>query len=325
MALRKLYPPIAPYSSGFLPVDEGHTLYWEQSGNPDGVPIVVLHGGPGAGAGPQHRQFFDPDHYRIVIFDQRGCGRSEPVAQPSDSSGCAAIHSITPDAMMRDIETLRTHLNIRKMHIFGGSWGSTLAILYAAQYPQHCISLLLRSIFLLTRGEVEWFLYGIRRIFPELWEEFAHFIPADERNDLLGAYIKRLNGADEELAMDAALHWVAYESGCSLLYPHIHTVTSDAQKKAALTLARLESHVYAHHLIAPEHDLLKRIDAFRHVPATIIQGRYDILSPIITAHALHKAWPEADYIIVPDGGHSSLDPSIRSRLLEMTDSLRTIR
>lgn len=321
MALRKLYPPIAPYSSGYLPVGDGHQIYWEQSGNPEGVPVFVLHGGPGAGAGPQHRQFFDPAHYRIVIFDQRGCGRSEPLAAETDFP----FATLSPAAMVADIEALRQHLHIRKMHLFGGSWGSTLALLYAAAYPHHCISLLLRSVFLLSHREVEWFLYGMRRIFPETWEDFAQFVPENERADLLGAYERRLNAPDDDVAIAAALHWVAYESGCSLLYPHVHTVTSDAQRRAALTLARTEAYFFRHHLLDGADALIRHIDTFRHIPATIIQGRYDVIAPIETAYALHKLWPEADYIVVPDGGHASIDPSMRSRLVDCTDSLRTIR
>lgn len=314
MALRKLYPPITPYSSGYLNVSDTHSLYWEQSGNADGVPVMLLHGGPGAGASIQHRQFFDPEHYRIIIFDQRGCGRSTP-------ENC--LEDNTPGALTEDIEKLRHHLRIPKMHLFGGSWGSTLALLYARQYPQHCISLLLRSIFLMSQDEIDWFLYGIRTLFPETWEKFSSFIPESERADLLSAYYTRLISKDR--GSDAALEWMAYEVGASLLYPHIHTFTSEDQKEHAYTLALTEAHFYKHHVIPDEHSILNSIDAFRHIPATIIQGRYDALAPIKTAYALHKAWPEADYIVVPDGGHSALDPSMRNRLIEMTDTLKNMR
>lgn len=316
MALRKLYPPLRPYSTGFLTVDDIHTLYWEQSGNPDGVPILLLHGGPGAGTTPDHRRFFDPQFYRIIIFDQRGCGRSEPLGE---------LRGNTPENILGDIELLRQHLRIGKWHIFGGSWGATLALMYASEHPDLCASLILRSVCLMTKDEINWFLYGTRAVYPEVWERFAKFIPESERGDLLEAYINRLEDTDETTRMNAALQWVAYESACATLYPHFQTMISDDQRRQVMALARIESHFYKHHLVAEADSLMARVESFRHVPAVIIHGRYDMITPLRTAHDLHKIWPEADYVIVPDGGHSALDPAIRDRLIAATDNARSIR
>lgn len=314
--LLDLFPVAGPYSSGYLEVDPPHNLYWEQSGNPDGVPILLLHGGPGAGATPTHRRFFDPDHYRIVIFDQRGAGRSTP-------AGC--LERNTTAALIGDIETLRTHLKIDRWHIFGGSWGSTLALAYATAHPQRCLSMILRGIFLCEREEIDWFLYGMRNIFPEAWEQFASLLPEDEQGDLLGAYYKRLTDPDENVRLQAAIRWSLYEGACSSLLPNFETITTQDQKNHALTLARIEAHYFLNEMFTPENSLLNSIDAVRHIPTVIVQGRYDVVCPIRTAHRLHQAWPEADYVVVPDAGHSALDPALRSRLIEATENAKTIR
>jgi proline iminopeptidase len=316
MALRKLYPSIRPYSSGYLAVDDIHTLYWEQSGNPDGVPIVLLHGGPGAGATPEHRRFFDPQFYRIVIFDQRGCGRSSPLGE---------VQNNTPDLLVSDIEKLRHHLRIGKWHVFGGSWGATLALLYAASHADNCASLILRGIFMLTQPETDWFINGPRTVFPEVWARFANHIPETERADLFEAYYQRIHGNDIDVQMAAALQWVAYESACATLYPQYQTMITDDQRKQALAMARMETHYFKHHVFADDNSILSKINVFRHVPAVIVQGRYDMVTPLQFAYTLHKAWPEADYVIVPDGGHSALDPAIRDRLIAATDNARSIR
>lgn len=316
MAFRKLYPAIRPYSTGFLPVDDTHTLYWEQSGNPDGVPIVFLHGGPGAGTQADYRRFFDPHFYRIIMFDQRGCGKSEPLGEVKDNS---------PKHAVGDIEALRQHLRIAKWHIFGGSWGATLALLYAADHAESCASLILRGIWLMTKSEHEWLMNGVRTVFPEVWERFARYIPESERGDLLAAYHKRLHGDDEAVQLAAAMQWVAYESACATLYPHFQTMFTDDQRKQVVAMARIESHFYKNYLVDDSQSLMKRVEDFRHVPAVIIHGRYDMITPLKTAHALHTVWPEADYVIVPDGGHSALDPAIRDRLIAATDNARSIR
>lgn len=313
--LLSLFPELKPYSSGFISLEHGHQMYWEQSGNPDGVPVVVFHGGPGAGTSPIQRRFFDPDHYRIILFDQRGSGRSSPHG---------SLDHNTLDILIGDIEALRKHLNVSHWHIFGGSWGSTLALSYAAAYPEHCISMILRGIFLLEAEEIDWWLYGIRSLFPEAWEQFAHFIPEAERLDLLDAYYKRLTGNDQKVALDAAIHWGLYESACSSLIPNYETITTDEQKVQVLALARIECHYFRDQKILPENSLLKKIDRFRSIPSVIIHGRYDAICPLATAYRLHQAWPEADYIVVPDGGHSALDPAIRSRLIEATENAKSL-
>ena len=311
--LLDLFPAISPYSSGFLQVSAEHNLYWEQSGNPDGVPIVLLHGGPGAGATPTHRRFFDPDHYRIIIFDQRGAGRSHPLGSITDN---------TAKDLVEDIEQLRAHLNIDKWHVFGGSWGSTLALLYASTHAGRCISLILRAIFLCTQEEIDWFLYGMKNTFPEAWEQFASLIPEDEQEDLLSAYYKRLTSEDQ--AMEASIRWALYEGACASLITNYETITTEEQKQNALALARIEAHYFTHEVIAPEDSLLNKIDKFRHIPSIIIQGRYDVICPIKTAYKLHQEWPEAEYVVVPDAGHSALDPALRSQLIQATENFKTI-
>lgn len=313
--LLDLFPFLSPYSSGFLAVDEVHNLYWEQSGNPDGVPIMLLHGGPGAGATPTHRRFFDPDHYRIIIFDQRGSGRSTPLG---------SLENNTTANLIQDIEVLRKHLHIEKMHLFGGSWGSTLALLYAIEHPKRCISLLLRGVFLCSRAEVEWFLYGIRKIFPEAWEQFASVIPADQQENLLDAYYAKLTGSDPKAQLEAAIRWSLYEGACSSLLPNYETITTQDQKLQAIALARIEAHFFKHEIIEDAQSILTKIDRIRSIPASIIQGRYDIICPIETANTLHQAWPEADYVVVPDSGHSALDPTMRSRLIEATENAKSL-
>ena len=314
--LRELYPPLTPYSQGFLSVDDTHTLYWEQSGNPDGVPILTVHGGPGAGATSIHRRFFDPDFYRIIVFDQRGAGRSHPLG---------SLENNTLDHLVSDMEKLRHHLKLDSWHLFGGSWGSTLALSYAIKHPQHCISLVLRSIFLMEQFEIDWYMDGMRTIFPEAWEEFAAGIPDAERSNLLTAYHRRLTSRDDKEAIEAALHWNAYESACSSFFPQKDTIVSDDQRYYALAMAKIEAHYFQTQIIPPERSLLNQIDTIRHIPASIIHGRYDIICPMISAQKLHAAWPEADYVIVPDAGHSFLDPTVRSRLVEATDNAKSLR
>lgn len=314
--LLDLFPSITPYSSGYLAVDSIHNLYWEQSGNPDGVPIVLIHGGPGAGATPTHRRFFDPDHYRIIIFDQRGAGRSTPLGELADN---------TTAHLVADMETLREHLRIERWHLFGGSWGSTLSMLYAAQHPERCSSLILRGIFLCEQEEIDWFLYGIKTIFPEAWEQFAGFLPPEEQKDLLAGYYKRLTSLDSNMRMEAAIRWSLYEGACSSLLPNYETITTEEQKQHALALARLEAHYFSTQIIKPAESILTRLDTLRRIPTVIVQGRYDIICPLMTAHKLHQLWPEADYVIVPDAGHSALDPALRSRLIEATENAKTLR
>lgn len=313
--LKELFPAIMPYSQGFLAVDYNQTIYWEQSGNPDGVPVVVLHGGPGAGATATHRRFFDPDTYRIIVFDQRGAGRSHTLGN---------LHNNTMAHLISDMEALRQHLNIKRWHLFGGSWGSTLALAYAIEHPEHCISMVLRSIFLMEESEINWFMYGMKTIFPEAWEDFANFIPEEERGNLLNAYYRRLNSDDDKISIEAALAWNSYETACSSFFPASETIYTPEQRYYALAMAKIEAHYFSTQTLSPENSLLNRIDRIRSIPASIIHGRYDIICSMDSAHRLHNAWPEADYVIVPDSGHSFLDPTMRSRLIEATENAKNL-
>ncbi|HZS81381.1 MAG TPA: prolyl aminopeptidase [Stellaceae bacterium] len=315
MSRRDLFPPIEPYSSGRLAVDSRHTLYWEQSGNPRGIPVVFLHGGPGAGATPTHRRFFDPIAYRIIVFDQRGAGRSTPLGELTDNS---TRH------LVADMEVLRRHFGVERWIVFGGSWGSTLALSYATAHPERCRALVLRGIFLCRKREVDWFLGGIRNIFPEPWRAFAEAIPAGERDDLLVAYYRRLTDPSPAVHMPAARAWSLFEGACSTLLPSADTVAAFGEDRMALGLARIEAHYFMHEIIAPENDLITRLDRIRAIPATIVQGRYDMVCPIVTADELARAWPEAEYIVVPDAGHSAMEPGIRVQLVAATERLKRL-
>jgi len=315
MTRTDFYPAIEPFETGMLAVDERHRLYWEQSGNPDGVPVVFLHGGPGAGASPEYRRFFDPAHYRIVIFDQRGSGRSTPLGEIADNT--------TPH-LIADIERLRVHLGIERWIVFGGSWGSTLAIAYGEHHPERCRALVLRGIFLCRRSEIEWFLYGMRTVFPEEWRRFAEFLPEAERGDLLAAYRRRLMDPDPAVHRAAARAWSHYEGACSTLLPNERVVANFEDETLALGLARMEAHYFANDIFLPENFLLDNVDRLRAIPAAIVQGRYDMVCPIVTADELHRAWPEAAYEIVPDAGHSALEPGIRARLVAAMERFKSI-
>jgi len=310
----ELYPDIEPYSAGMLELDGPHRMYWEQSGNPEGVPVVFLHGGPGAGSSPAHRRFFDPAHYRIVIFDQRGAGRSTPLGELRDNT--------TPH-LIADIERLRTHLGIERWLVFGGSWGSTLALAYSEAHPERCTGLILRGIFLCRKSEIDWFLYGLRSLFPEAWHEFAGAIPESERGDLLAAYYRRLTDPDPSVHMPAARAWSIYEGSCSTLLPNPETVAYFAGDVVALGLARIEAHYFSHDIFLPENSLLENIGRIRDIPGVIVQGRYDAVCPIVSADDVHRAWPEADYIIVPDAGHSAWEPGICAELVKATERFKT--
>lgn len=309
----ELYPEIEPYSTGMLDLDGVHRMYWEQSGNPQGAPVLFLHGGPGAGAAPAHRRFFDPRHYRIVIFDQRGAGRSTPLGELRDNT--------TPH-LIADIETLRTYLGIESWLVFGGSWGSTLALAYGEAHPERCTGFILRGIFLCRRSEIDWFLYGLRTLFPEAWREFAELIPENERGDLLAAYYRRLTDPDPAIHMPAARAWSVYEGVCSTLLPSPETVAYFASDAVALGLARIEAHYFSHDIFLPENSLLENIGRLRRIPAIIIQGRYDAVCPIVTADEVHRAWPEAQYIVVPDAGHSAWEPGICAELVKATEKFK---
>jgi proline iminopeptidase len=303
---RDLFPPIEPYRTGRLRLDSCHTMYWEESGNPQGPPVVFLHGGPGAGATAVHRRFFDPHHWRIVVFDQRGAGRSTPLGETRDNS---------PAHLIGDIERLRRELGVARWVVFGGSWGSTLALHYAEAHPEHVVGLILRGIFLCRPAEIEWFLYGIERVFPEAWRAFTGFLPEAERGDLLQSYHRRLIDPDPKIHLPAARAWSVYEGACSTLLPNPETVAAFGEDRLALGLARIEAHYFTRYLFSPEQDLVAHIGRIRHLPGVIIQGRYDMVCPIRSADELARAWPEAEYIIVRDAGHSAMEPGIREHLV----------
>jgi proline iminopeptidase len=315
MTRNDLFPTIEPNRTGALPVGNVHTIYWEESGNPDGVPVVFLHGGPGSGAAPTHRRFFDPAFYRIVIFDQRGAGRSTPVASIVDNT--------TAD-LVADMERLRILLEIDSWLLFGGSWGSTLALAYGEAHPERCLGFVLRGIFLCRPCEVDWFLYGMRTIFPEAWREFAEFLPEDERGDLLEAYYRRLIDPAAGVHLPAARAWSRYEGACSTLLPSPDTVAAFGEDRTALGLARIEAHYMKHGIFMPDGALLDGIERIRRIPAVIVQGRYDVVCPIVTADTLARAWPQAKYVVVPDAGHSAMEPGIRAQLLSAVERMKRL-
>ncbi|MEO8676764.1 MAG: prolyl aminopeptidase, partial [Casimicrobiaceae bacterium] len=288
-----LFPEIDPYVTGRLAVDPPHTLYWESCGRADGVPVVFLHGGPGGGCLPHHRRYFDPAFWRIVLVDQRGAGRSTPVAE---------IEGNTTQALVADLEQLRAHLRIERWLVFGGSWGSTLALAYAETHPDRCLGLVLRGIFLAGRTETDWFMHGMRMVFPEAWRAFAGFLPDAERADLLASYYRRLIDPDPAVHLPAAHAWDRYEGACSTLLPASDPAPKFDSDAAALAIARIEAHYFVHDAFLAEGALLAGLPRIRHLPCTIVQGRYDIVCPPVTADALARGWPEAEYVVVPDAG-----------------------
>jgi proline iminopeptidase len=308
-----LFPEIGPFETGYLPLSGGHVMYWEQVGNPRGRPVLFLHGGPGAGAGAVHRRFFDPDFWRVVIFDQRGAGRSRPLGSLVDN---------TTQDLVSDIERLRRHIGVERWLLFGGSWGSTLALAYAQAYPERVSGCVLRGVFLGRRAEVEWFLHGLGMVFPDAHATFVSFLPESERGEILDGYMRRLTDPDPVVHMPAARAWSIYEGSCSTLLPSPDTVSSFAQDRTALGLARIEAHYFAHGLFLPPEGLLGSMHRIAHVPAEIVQGRYDMICPTRTAFELAAAWPSARLTIVPDAGHSALEPGIRRALVSAVERFR---
>jgi proline iminopeptidase len=309
MANKYFYPPIEPYETGTLEVDEPHQLYWEQCGNPEGEPVLFLHGGPGAGCTEFDRRFFDPGFFRIVLLDQRGSGRSRPVGDLTDN---------TMSATVRDIEQLREKLGIDQWHVFGGSYGSTISLYYAQEHPQRCKSLVLRGIWLLREEELDWWLYRVRMIQPELWNDFAGFIPEAERGDLLEAYWERLTGDDRDLALEAAKHWAIYETACCTLLPNKEFTDHFADDDTAWAVARLEAHYFRNVRPDPDSMLLDRVERIRHIPAFAVHGRYDIVCAVKNLLDLQQAWPELDAVIATGAGHSSHEPEITRELVAAT-------
>ena len=311
-----LFPPIEPYRHGMLAVDGLHTLYWEECGNPDGEPVLFLHGGPGGGLSPRHRRFFDPAHYRIVLFDQRGAGKSTPLGEFRDN---------TTQLLVDDIERLRVMLGIEQWLVFGGSWGSTLALAYGEAYPQHCLGFVLRGIFLCTQAEIDWFLNGIRWFFPEVHAEFVALIPPDERGNLLRAYAKRLFSDDPATCLAAARSWSRYEGRCLFLRPDLEAIDEFSSDAVSLGIGRLEAHYFLHHGFLGDDQLIRNIDRIRHLPAVIVQGRYDVVCPPATAARLHAAWPQAKFHLIADAGHSGFEPGIAAALVAATEQFKRQR
>jgi proline iminopeptidase len=309
---RTLYPEIQPYRTGRLKVTGPHELYYEESGNPQGKPVVFLHGGPGGGTEPKMRRYFDPARYRIILFDQRGCGKSTPFA---------SLEQNTTWDLVSDIEALRQECRVERWQAFGGSWGSTLALAYAETHPERVSELVLRGIFLVRREEFDWFYQdGTSWIFPDFWQEFVGHIPEDERGDLLSAYYRRLTSPDLDVQRAAAKIWSVWEGRTSRLIPDPEMLTRYAGDAFSLAFARIEAHYFKHDAWLGEgRGLLDNVRRIRHIPAVIVQGRYDVVCPAKSAWDLHAAWPESQLVIVPDAGHSASEPGIIHELVSATD------
>ena len=308
---RTLYPEIEPYRTGRLEVGDGHTLYWEQCGNPAGKPAVMLHGGPGAGCSPDHRRQFDPERFNVTLFDQRGCGRSTPHA---------SLEANTTWHLVEDIERLRDHVGVDKWMVFGGSWGSTLALAYAQTYPERTTELVLRGIFLFRQKELDWlYQFGASEVYPDKWGEFLAPIPESERGDIVEAYRKRLVSDDAAEQLEAAKAWSKWEAETVTLLPDPHVIEEHTSDDFAIAIARIENHYMAHRGWLEEGQLLANADRIRSIPGVIVQGRYDMCTPPVSAWDLKQAWPEVELQIVPDGGHLFTEPGVLDGLIRAAD------
>ncbi len=309
---QSFYPPIEPYDVGHLRVSSVHSIYYEQSGNPRGKPVFFVHGGPGGGTDPRQRRFFNPEKYRIVLFDQRGCGKSTPHA---------SLEENTTWDLVGDMEALRTKLGIDRLQVFGGSWGSTLALAYAEKFPERVTEIVLRGIFLLRKWEIDWFYQeGASRLFPEAWDAYVAAIPPEERGDFLSAYYKRLTSTDSRVALDAAKAWSIWEGSTSCFYPDAELIRKMGGDSFATAFARIECHYFVNKgFFDVESKLLDEAHKIRHIPGVIVQGRYDVVCPAQSAWELKKAWPEAEIVIVPDAGHAAMEPGTLDALIRATD------
>jgi len=311
--MRELYPEIQPYSTGHLKVSDLHTLYFEEVGNPKGKPVVFLHGGPGGGLITNYRRYFNPQKWRIILLDQRGCGKSTPFAE---------IKENTTWDLVNDIEKLRLHLSINKWSVFGGSWGSTLALAYAIKHPDSCAELFLRGIFLLRKKEIDWFYQeGCSKIYPDAWEEYVKPIPKEERHDFVSAFYKRLTSEDISVRKSAAKAWSIWEGSTSKLIPESDIVARFGDDEFADAFARIECHYFINKgFFSEDNFLLNNIDKIRHIPTIIVQGRYDVVCPAESAWELHRAFPEAEFHLIADAGHSLSEKGITNALIKATDS-----
>ncbi|MBN8883994.1 MAG: prolyl aminopeptidase [Salana multivorans] len=313
---RTLYPPIEPHQTGLLPVGDGHAIFWEVSGNPDGKPVVFLHGGPGGGTNPRQRRLFDPERYRIVLLDQRMCGRSTPHAAEPD----ADLTANTTWTLVADLELLREHLGIERWQVFGGSWGSTLALAYAQTHPERVTELVLRGIFTLRQSELDWFYEGgAAAVHPDLWETYAGAVTRRERETYVAAYHRALSDPDPAVHGPAAVAWTTWESATVTLLQRPEMIAESAEASHATAFARIENHFFLHHGWLTEGQLVRDAGLLRDIPGVIVQGRYDMCTPAMTAWDLHRAWPEAELVIVPDAGHAFDEPGILDALVRATD------
>ncbi len=315
--MRTLFEPIEPFDQGMLAVSSIHKIYYEQSGNPSGKPVVFLHGGPGGGSDPMYRRFFDPQAYRIVIFDQRGSGKSEPFA---------CLEENTTWDLVADIEKLREHLGVERWVVFGGSWGSTLSLAYSEAHPERTVALVLRGIFLCRPKEIKWFYQeGADAIFADVWEDYLNLIPVEERGDMLKAYYKRLTSEDEQVRLAAARTWSIWEGSTSKLIPSQSLIDSFGEPEKALPLARIECHYFMNNaFFSTENYLIENVHHIQHIPAVIVQGRYDVVCPMMSAWELHRAWPEAKLEIIPDAGHSATEAGIIDGLVTATEEFKLL-
>jgi proline iminopeptidase len=311
--MEQLYPPIKPFATHQLAVDKIHTLHVEECGNPKGLPVLFLHGGPGAGCEPVHRRFFDPQRYRIVLFDQRGCGQSIPHAE---------LHNNTTQHLIADIEQIRQRLAVERWVVAGGSWGSTLALAYGQAYPEYVLGMILRGIFLCRPRDIQWFYQeGANRLFPDAWDEYVAPIPESERDDLLGAYYRRLTGNDEVERLRVAKTWSTWEGTTLSLESNPHTIDHFSEAHRALSLARVEAHYFMHDSFLEPDQLLRDAHRLESIPAIIVHGRYDVICPLEGAWALHKAWPSSKLRIIPSAGHAATESGITGALVEAAQEI----
>jgi proline iminopeptidase len=308
-----MYPEIEPYRTGMLKVSLIHELYFEECGNPNGKPVIFVHGGPGGGTGAQDRRYFNPNLYRVILLDQRGSGKSLPSASLDDN---------TTWNLVEDMEKLRTHLGLETWQVFGGSWGSTLALAYAIQHPTRVTELVLRGIFMIRKKEIDWYYQeGASAMYPDVWEQYRDHIPENERGNFVKAYYQRLTSKDPAVQLAAAKPWTTWEMATSRLYTPPEFIQTAVTDDFALKFARIECHYFINEgFFAEDGWLLKNVGKIRHIPAVIVQGRYDVVCPPMSAWDLHKAWPEAKFMMIPDSGHSSREPGIAKALVNATDT-----